>query len=90
MSKKSMHFYAAYFKKYPELVRAICLRPYHYNRILAQVEKWEEEGKIFVVRPQGKTVSRVESDKKVLNDFYRHGYEQMEAQYEDLLRFLEK
>ncbi|WP_394924594.1 patatin family protein [uncultured Robinsoniella sp.] len=90
MSKRSMHFYAAYFKKYPQLVRAVCLRPYHYNRILAQVEKWEEEGKIFVVRPQGKTVSRVESDKKVLNDFYRHGYEQMEAQYEDLLRFLEK
>lgn len=88
MSKKTMSFYSAYFKQYPQLVRAICLRPYHYNRILSYIEKWEEEGRIFVVRPQGQTVSRVESDKKVLSDFYQHGYEQMKAQYEELLKFI--
>lgn len=90
LSKKAMSFYAAYFKKYPQLVRALCLRPYQYNRILSYIEKWEEEGKIFVIRPKGKTVSRVESDKRVLTDFYDHGYEQMKEQFEDLQKFLER
>lgn len=90
ISKKTMSLYAAAFRKYPNMVKALCLRPYYYNKTVSFIEKWEEEGRIFVIRPQGKTVSRTEQNREVLNDFYRHGYEQMKEQYQALEEFLKK
>lgn len=90
ISRKRMSVYAAVFKKYPKFVEALCLRPYYYNQIVTYIEKWEEEGKVFVIRPQIKPVSRTERDPEVLTEFYRHGYEQMEKQYQDMMEFLKK
>lgn len=89
ISKKKMAMYQTFFRKYPELMRTICSRAYQYNRIMAAVERWEEEGKIFVVRPAQHTVSRLETSASVLEAFYRHGYEQMEKQFEDMKKYLE-
>lgn len=80
--------YEAAFSSYPSLAKSINLRPYHYNRTIQAVEKWEKEGKIFVVRPKSRPVSRVEQDRGLLEGFYDHGYRQMEEQYEDLLEYL--
>ena len=88
MSRKSMAFYRAALGKYPELLRSVCLRPYHYNRIMTYIEKWEDEGKIFVIRPQIRTVSRTESNPQTLMAFYKHGYEQMKDRYDELLEYL--
>lgn len=88
MSRKSMAFYRAALGKYPELLRSVCLRPYHYNRIMTYIEKWEDEGKIFVIRPQIRTVSRTESNPQTLMAFYKHGYEQMKENYDGLLEYL--
>ena len=57
---------------------------------LELVERWEEEGRIFVIRPQGKTVSRLESKPEVLEDFYQHGIEQMKEHFGAMQDFLEK
>lgn len=90
ISKKGIAFYSAALRKYPKLARAICLRPYHYNKVMTYIEKWEEEGRIFVLRPEGKTVSRTESRPEVLMEFYKHGYEQMEKQFDALQEYLSK
>ncbi len=89
-SRKSAAVYQAAFKKYPKLVKCICTRPLQYNHTMDLIEKWEEEGKIFVVRPQVPVISRMESDPKAVTDFYHHGYLQMKHQYENMLEFLEK
>ena len=61
-----------------------------YNRTLAAIEKWEREGRIFVIRPQMKAIGRLESDPRLLEAFYRDGYEQICRQYEALQTYLQK
>ncbi len=89
-SPKSAALYRAAFRKYPELAKSLCLRPVQYNRTLELVEKWEEEGKVFVIRPQIPTISRTESKPESIREFYQHGYEEMKRRYAAMLAFLEK
>lgn len=88
--KKSRALYLAAYRQYPNLVRTILNRYKMYNKILTYVEKWEKEGKIFVVRPTEPTVSRTERNYETLTGFYEHGYEQMKLQFEDMKRYLEQ
>lgn len=90
MSKRAAAFYHAALKKYPELVKAICLRPKRYNKTMALIEKWEAEGKIYVLRPVNDAISRTESNPETIMNFYHHGYEQMKKQYEEMMTYLEK
>ncbi|MDO5424490.1 MAG: patatin family protein [Eubacteriales bacterium] len=89
ISKKAIAFYRAAFRKYPALARDICLRPYRYNRVASAIEKWEEEGKVFVIRPLEKTVSRTEQNPDRLMEFYNHGRAQMEASFDAMRTYLE-
>lgn len=88
--RKSRPLYIARYKKYPGLVRAAFRRAYIYNKTLSYIEKWEAEGRIFVIRPASKPVSRTEQDPKALERFYQHGYDLMKENYERLLGYLEK
>ena len=67
--------YQAAYTKYPELLKTLLKRARMYNRTLAAIEKWEREGRIFVIRPQMKAIGRLESDPRLLEAFYRDGYE---------------
>lgn len=89
ISRKTAAFYQTTLRGYPELAKAICLRPVRYNRVVSAIEKWEDEGKVFVIRPLEKTVSRTERDPERLMEFYRHGRERMEAQFDDLKAWME-
>lgn len=86
---KSRAFYMAAFKEYPNLLNTLLNRYRIYNRTLEIVEKWEKEGHIFVIRPQMKTVSRTEQNAKALTEFYQHGYDVMEEQFQALKDYLE-
>ena len=90
--KKPLHtsraLYQAAYTKYPQLVRTICRRARVYNRTMAAVEKWEKQGRIFVIRPQMKAIGRLERDPQRLEDFYQDGYEQMREKYQELLEYL--
>lgn len=88
--RKSRPLYVARYKKYPQLVRAALRRAYIYNKTLSYIEKWEAQGRIFVIRPTQKPVSRTEQDTKALEGFYQHGYDLMKENYGRLLRYLEK
>lgn len=82
--------YMAVYRKYPQLVRTLVSRARVYNHTLDLIERWELQGKVFVIRPQIPPVSRVEQDYQVLTDFYQHGYERMKDQFEHMLEFLEE
>ena len=82
--------YRKAYKKYPSLVRAAIRRNHVYNQTMEHVEKLEEEGKIFVLRPLIPTVSRLEKDYDTLMNFYNHGYKLMEKQYDAMMKYLEE
>lgn len=89
ISRKTIGVIRARFHRYPELVKAFCLRPYRYNKCLEAIEKWEEAGQLFVIRPETDPVKRLEKNTGKLEQFYQHGYEVMEKRYEDMMRYLE-
>ncbi len=88
ISKKTIALVRARFRRYPELVKTYCLRPYRYNKCLDSIEKWEAVGKLFVIRPDMQPVSRLEKNVSKLQAFYEHGREVMRAQYDDLMKYL--
>lgn len=88
--KKSRALYMAKYKEYPNFVKAILRRSYIYNKTLSYIEKWEAQGKVFVIRPRMKTVSRTEQNQEALTAFYQHGYDLMEESYEKLLEYLRR
>lgn len=86
--RKSRAVYHAAFKGYPEFYQAICKRAYYYNKTLSYVEKWEKEGKVFVLRPSLPELSRTESRPEMLQEFYQHGYDLMKERYPAMLEYL--
>ncbi|MDD2979365.1 MAG: patatin family protein [Hespellia sp.] len=82
--------YRGAYKKYPNLVHAILTRNFYYNKVMNQIDALEREGKVFVLRPLVKPVSRLEKDYDLLMAFYQHGYDEMKKQYEKLEAYMEK
>ncbi len=87
LKSKSRIVYLSHYRKYPELVKAILLRPYMYNKTMDFIDEMEEQGRIFVLRPD-KIMSRTERRREKLEEFYESGYLTMEAQYEKMMEFL--
>ena len=88
LSRQAALIYQAAYKKYPELVKASCRRPLLYNRTMDLIDRLEEKGHIFVIRPEMPVVSRTEQRPEVLDAFYRHGYESMKNRFEELIHYL--
>ncbi len=86
--RKSRALYQAAYRDYPNLVKTILTRYRIYNKTLSYIEKWEREGKIFVIRPEVPEVSRTEQNRDALMAFYQHGYDSMEEKFESMLEFL--
>lgn len=64
------------YRKYPAMRQALENRNALYNSQLDLVDKLEEEGKIFVIRPENPiTVDRIEKDTDKLTALYEEGYE---------------
>lgn len=88
VTKAKRKLYEPAYKKYPELVKTLIKRPVIYNRTLDKIEQLEEEGKIFVIRPEVAMISRLERNMEKLEEFYRHGHEEMERRYDELTEYL--
>lgn len=87
-TKTVAQMYRRAYKSYPKLARAAIRRNFVYNQTMMQIRKLEEAGKIFVLRPELKPVSRLEKNYDTLMRFYEHGYELMERQYDALRSYL--
>ena len=82
--------YRKAYRSYPELIRTIFRRSFEYNKTMNYLDQLEKQGKIFVIRPQVKPVSRLERNTETLHAFYEHGYKLMERKFDDLMEYLEK
>ncbi len=90
VSKAMAKMYRRAYKSYPNLIHAVLTRSMYYNRTMNELEVMEKEGKIFVIRPQVKPVSRLERNKEQLYSFYDHGYQLMEKEYGRLKEYLDR
>jgi len=88
LSSKTRKLYQHYYREYPELTKTILHRALMYNKQLDHVEKLESQGKIFVIRPEEKVVSRIETNRKKLYAFYQHGYDLMKRDMDKLEQYL--
>ena len=65
-----------FYRKYPELRKAIARRNLLYNKQVELIEKLEDRGDLLVIRPELPiVVDRMERDIKKLLDLYNEGYE---------------
>lgn len=76
------------YRKYPGLLKAIDARPKKYNNSIEQLQKMEKEGKAFIIRPYGITLTNNEARADILKHYYEVGYEQAAERYDDLMAFL--
>ena len=80
-----------FYKKNPKLAETLKQRYLVYNSTLDLIENLEEKKEIFVIRPSlSLKISRLEKDKKKLNELYQLGLKDCEVIFEDLKQFLNK
>ena len=73
--ERSMPLAKTFYKKYPELQKALSLRNSVYNKTMDLIEKLEQEGRITVIRPlKPIEVGRMEKDTTKLSALYEEGY----------------
>lgn len=78
------------YLKYPKVYELMKERHIAYNDTMAFLEKQQENGQAFVIRPGQKSeVGRIEKDAKKMKALYEEGYRDGEVNYELLLNYLE-
>lgn len=66
--------YGRYFAPLPKLLNALEEAPDRYNRMQEEMDRLEEEGKIFIIRPDKPVaVHRTEQDRRKLEALYEEG-----------------
>ena len=78
------------YLKYPKVYELMKERHTTYNNTMAFLEKQQENGQAFVIRPKQKSdVGRLEKDAEKLKALYEEGYRDAADNYELLLNYLE-
>ena len=71
-----MRIAKVFYRKYPNLQKALSQRNAVYNQTMDLIEKLESEGKITVIRPMNPVeVGRIEKDTAKLSALYQEGYD---------------
>lgn len=78
------------YLRYPKVAQLMAQRHIHYNEQLAYIERLQEKGQAFVIRPGSSVdVGRVEKDADKLKELYRQGYRDTGQCFDRLMEFLE-
>lgn len=79
----------ARYLKYPKVYDLMLERHINYNNTLDYIERQQESGQAFVIRPKKiSNVRRIEKDKEKLLALYEEGYQDAADCYEDLKAYL--
>jgi len=90
VSPKMMNLYAKFYGEYPYLLERLRNVPEHYNEMQLEMDRLQEEGKIFLIRPEYPVkVKRIEKDKEKLEELYQEGRRIMTENLEKLKKYLE-
>ncbi|MDR0514620.1 MAG: patatin family protein [Coriobacteriaceae bacterium] len=78
------------YSDYPYFCDRIQHRHFEYNRLYRYLAKLQEEGKVFILRPQSPVaVSSMEKDSEKLLALYGEGYAEAARNWDALLRYLD-
>lgn len=81
----------ARYLKYPKVYELMAERHINYNETLRFIERQQENGQAFVIRPKkAGNVGRIEKDKEKLLALYEEGYRDAADCYEELLAYLNR
>ncbi|MDR2547572.1 MAG: patatin family protein [Lachnospiraceae bacterium] len=90
--KKSRWFYLLmirlFYRKYPNFVEAVKQRSDRYNYTLDLIDKLEQEGKVYIIRPSERPVSNYETNPDRLLKFYEHGYMTAKEKFQEIKDFV--
>ncbi len=79
------------FKKYENFSKKLYERADMYNNMVAELEKLEKEGKIFILRPDDTSgIGRTESNPEVLKKLYDKGVNDARSRMAELKEYLAK
>lgn len=88
---KALSFVRRKYKRFPKLIEALEKRHEVYNETLELLDKLEQEGKCFIIRPsEPLNIGRLERNTDKLNNVYEQGYDDAKILYNKLVEFLEK
>lgn len=77
-----------FYPQYPHLVESLVTRAERYNALVERINRWEEEKRIFVLRPETISIGRLEKNVKKLDAVYRQGFTDAQRQYRTLQDWL--
>ena len=77
------------YKNSPKLVERVKNRHIEYNETMTYVEKREQEGRAFVIRPSTDDIKRIEKDTAKLGSLYDEGYATAKKLWPKLKRFID-
>lgn len=90
LTNKMKKLYKLAYHKYPKLIEKLNTMPERYNKLQEELIDLEKEGKIFIIRPEKEvTVSRLEKDKRKLENLYKEGIAEAEKKLDTLKEYLE-
>ena len=82
--------YNLVYRKYPNFIKCAEKQLDVYNESLDLIKKYEEQGKIVVLRPsQNLKIARVEKSLKKLNAIYNLGVNDCTSKLDEIKRYLE-
>ena len=86
---KSYMPYNLFYKKYPNFIKTAIKQPENYNKTLNLVKKYENDGKIIVLRPsQNLKIARVEKNTDKLAEIYKLGVDDCTANLDKIKNYL--
>ena len=90
LSRMTIRAYERYFAPLPKLLDSLYEVPERYNRMQEEIDRLEETGRIFVIRPeQPVRVSRLEQNLGKLRALHREGIETAKKRLPALRAYLE-
>jgi len=88
-SRMRLLMYRLYGKEYPALYEALMQRAQRYAAQLARISEWEQEGRIFIIRPRFGDIKVLEKDRDKLRHYYNHGRAMARGKYPLLQKYLQ-
>lgn len=79
-----------YFRKYPEMLRAMLKRYEKYNAVLDEIDELEQAGKAYVFTPKTMPVDSMERNYDKLIKSYEAGYRQAQDELPRWIQFLNR